>query len=131
MGSKNRRKFVSWSRLKKSFVYASNGIVYTLKHEQNFRVHLTVGAVIFILAQVLRIPLEKQAILAVVIGGVLALELINTAIEHVVDLMIDTYDERAKIIKDTAAGAVFIFSATAVIVGILILLPYIIALFSR
>ncbi|MBU9712063.1 diacylglycerol kinase family protein [Evansella tamaricis] len=129
MASKNDRKFVSWRRLLKSFKYASIGIGHTWRNEQNFRVHLIVAFLVLILSQILRVPLLEQAVLAIVIGGVLALELINTALEHTVDLIIETYDERAKIIKDAAAGAVFIFSLTAVIVGIVILVPKMIAFF--
>nr|WP_090886356.1 diacylglycerol kinase family protein [Evansella caseinilytica] len=129
MASKNEQPFISWSRLKKSFVYASNGVVNTWKNEQNFRIHLFLTAVVIIAAQLLKISFIEQAVLAVVIGGVLALELINTAIERTVDLTVQTYDERAKTIKDTAAGAVFVFSVAAAIVGMLIFLPRILALF--
>ncbi|MDG5786551.1 diacylglycerol kinase family protein [Evansella sp. AB-P1] len=129
MGSKNKNPFISWSRLKKSFVYASSGIIHTWKHEQNFRIHSLLTIVIFIFAQILNVPMKEQAILAIVIGGVLALELINTALEHCVDLIIETYDIRAKIIKDAAAGAVFVFSITAVVVGAMIFIPKILELF--
>ncbi|MDQ0254360.1 diacylglycerol kinase [Evansella vedderi] len=84
---------------------------------------------VLILAQLLNVPLYEQALLIIVIGGVLALELINTAVEHCVDLIVETYDVRAKIIKDAAAGAVFVFSLTAVIVGAMIFIPKILALF--
>ncbi|WP_096188359.1 diacylglycerol kinase family protein [Evansella halocellulosilytica] len=129
MGLKNKRPFISWSRLKRSFVYASMGIVHTWKSEQNFRIHTILAIVIFIAAQLLNIPLFEQTVLVIVIGGVLALELLNTAIEHIVDFLVQSYDKRAKIIKDAAAGAVFIFSVTAVIVGAIIFIPRIIALF--
>lgn len=81
------------------------------------------------MAQVLEIPLIEQAILAVVIGGVLALELINTAIERIVDVIFQKYDDQAKIIKDAAAGAVLVFSITAVVVGAIIFVPKILAFF--
>ncbi|MFA9558774.1 diacylglycerol kinase family protein [Evansella sp. AB-rgal1] len=128
MGFKNDRPFISWKRLKKSFIYASQGIFHTWKHEQNFRVHTLLTFAIIIFAQIFRVPLLEQALLALVIGAVLALELINTAIEHCVDVLFETYDIRAKIIKDAAAGAVFIFSLVAVIVGALIFIPKILQL---
>ncbi|WP_280768499.1 diacylglycerol kinase family protein [Salipaludibacillus daqingensis] len=123
MESKNKRPFVSWSRLKKSFDYASKGIRYTWRYEQNFRIHIVLAVTVFIAAQILRVPLLEQAILAIVIGAVIGLELINTALEHIVDLVVQTYDERAKVIKDVAAGAVLAFALTALIVGGMILLP--------
>jgi len=129
MGSKNNSPFVSWSRLKKSFHYASKGIRHTWRYEQNFRIHIVLAIVVFIVAQLLRVPLLEQAILAVVIGAVIGLELINTAVEHMVDLVVQTYDERAKVIKDVAAGAVFTFALTAAIVGCMILIPRFLGLF--
>lgn len=129
MDSKNNRPFVSWSRLKKSFHYASKGVRHTWRYEQNFRIHIVLAVIVFVAAQFLRVPLLEQAILAVVIGAVIGLELINTALEQMVDLVVQTYDERAKVIKDVAAGAVFAFALTAAIVGSMILIPRFIGLF--
>ncbi|TVP85014.1 MAG: diacylglycerol kinase family protein [Alkalicoccus sp.] len=126
MESKNNRSFISWSRLKKSFYYASQGIIYTWRNEQNFRIHTSAAVVVFIAAQILNVSAVEQALLAVSIGTVLCLELLNTSIEHITDLIIQTFDERAKIIKDTAAGAVLVFSATAAIVGMIIFIPKIV-----
>jgi diacylglycerol kinase len=126
MESKNNRSFVSWTRLKKSFYYASQGIVYTWKNEQNFRIHTSAAVVVFVAAQLLNVSAAEQALLAVSIGAVLCLELLNTSIEHITDLIIQTFDERAKIIKDTAAGAVLVFSATAAVVGMIIFIPRIV-----
>jgi diacylglycerol kinase len=129
MESKNRPGYISWSRLKKSFYYATAGVIFTWKNEQNFRIHLTAAIFVFAAAQLLNVPPVEQAVLAVAIGAVLCLELLNTSIEHITDFIIQTYDERAKIIKDTAAGAVLVFSLTAAIVGIIILLPKFIHIF--
>ncbi|PTL40544.1 diacylglycerol kinase family protein [Alkalicoccus saliphilus] len=126
MESKNNRSFVSWTRLKKSFYYASQGIAYTWKNEQNFRIHTSAAVVVFVAAQLLNVSAAEQALLAVSIGAVLCLELLNTSIEHITDLIIQTFDERAKIIKDTAAGAVLVFSATAAVVGMIIFIPRIV-----
>ncbi|MGJ9381702.1 diacylglycerol kinase [Salipaludibacillus sp. CF4.18] len=129
MDSKNNQPFVSWNRLKKSFFYASQGVRHTWKYEQNFRIHSVISIVIMVVAQLLTIPFTEQIILVVVIGAVLGMELINTALEHMVDLVVQTYDERAKIIKDVAAGAVFMFALTAAVVGCMIFLPRIYNLF--
>ncbi|SDN43402.1 diacylglycerol kinase family protein [Alkalicoccus daliensis] len=126
MEYKDNKSFISWSRLKKSFHYASQGVRFTWKNEQNFRIHTLVAFIVFIAAQVFNIPLLEQAVLFIAVGAVLCLELLNTSIEHITDLIIQTYDERAKIIKDTAAGAVLVFSLTAAIVGGMIFIPRII-----
>src|SRR5690554_1454731 len=108
MGSKSDRPFISLKRLLKSFQYAWNGIKHTWKKEQNFRIHILLTLVVFTLAQLLKVPLIEQALLVIVIGAVLTLELVNTAIENLVDMLVQTYDPRAKIIKDVAAGAVLV-----------------------
>lgn len=129
MELKNRRPFFSFRRLKQSFVYAVQGIRFTWRREQNFRIHTVVSLAVLILAQLLQVPYLEQIILLIVIGAVIGMELINTALEHVVDLVVQSYDERAKVIKDTAAGAVFIFSITAAIIGLMIFIPHLIKWF--
>lgn len=128
MGYKDNKSFVSWSRLKKSFYYASQGVVYTWRNEQNFRIHTLAAFIVLLAAQAFDVPFIEQMILIIAVGAVLGLELLNTSIEHITDLIIQTYDERAKIIKDTAAGAVLVFSLTAAIVGGMIFIPRIIQL---
>lgn len=129
MGLKNNRPFISFKRLLKSFHFAANGIKHTWKKEQNFRIHILLTIIVFLFAQILKVPLMEQAILAIVIGSVLALELMNTAIENLVDMIVQTFDPRAKIIKDVAAGAVLVYAIIAVIVGIIIFVPKMMNLF--
>lgn len=66
---------------------------------------------------------SRMAVVLVLIGGMLALELLNTAIEHVVDLVTDQYHPLAKAAKDAAAGAVCVFAVISCIIGLLIFLP--------
>lgn len=129
MESKNKQPFLSLNRLKQSFVYAVQGIRFTWRREQNFRIHTVISILVMFLAQMLQIPYQEQLILVIVIGAVLGMELINTALEHVVDLVVQTYDNRAKVIKDTAAGAVFVFSVTAAITGLMIFIPHLVKWF--
>ncbi|AOM82591.1 diacylglycerol kinase family protein [Salisediminibacterium beveridgei] len=126
MELKNKRPFFSFRRLRQSFVYAVQGIRFTWQREQNFRIHSVISLAVLILAQLLQVPYLEQVMLLVVIGAVIGMELINTALEHVVDLVVQSYDDRAKVIKDTAAGAVFIFSITAAIIGLMIFIPHVI-----
>ncbi|MEM7649710.1 MAG: diacylglycerol kinase family protein [Cyanobacteria bacterium P01_A01_bin.70] len=107
-----------------SFLYAWQGIYYALRTQRNFRIHaLATGAVIS-LGIVLQLPSVNIAVLGLTCGAVMALELINTALEAVVDLTVkQSYHELAKIAKDCAAGAVFVAALTAILVGICLLAP--------
>jgi diacylglycerol kinase len=106
-----------------SFRYAWAGIWYTFKNERNFRIHSAAMVAVLLMAKLFELSLIELSILFIVIGIVLALELINTAIECVVDLASPEYHELAKAAKDTASGAVFIFSMVAIVIGVLFFLP--------
>lgn len=115
-------------RLFKSFTYALDGLKYAFKFEQNLDVHFIVTVIVIIMGIILHISAYEWAMCAFAIGLVIATELINTSIEALVDLVTPEYNKLAKIAKDTAAGAVFIFALTAIFVGLIIFLPKIIAL---
>ena len=70
-------------------------------------------------------------IVILLIGLVLVCELINTAIEKAVDLYTKKYNEAAKVIKDTSAGAVLTISITSAIIGIIIFIPKVIELIKE
>ncbi|NEQ54777.1 MAG: diacylglycerol kinase family protein [Leptolyngbya sp. SIO3F4] len=107
-----------------SFRYAWAGITYAIKTQRNFRIHLAIGLVALILGILLHIHLVEAAIISVTISIVLVMELMNTALESVVDLTVgQTYHELAKIAKDCAAGAVLISAIAALIVAAFIYLP--------
>ncbi len=112
-----------------SFRYAWAGIQYAFTTQRNFRIHTCVGAIAITLGSALHLPLAELAIIVVTIGLVMALELVNTALESVVDLTIDShYHELAKIAKDCAAGAVMVSAIMAAVVAALLLLPPLFAL---
>ena len=117
-------------KLAKSFDYAIQGIHYAFRNQQNVRIHvlaafLVIGAGIFFKLN----PFE-MGIVAVMILLVLVTEMINTAIEMMVDLITKEHREEAKIAKDVASGMVLVTALGSIIVGILIFLPYIIHYFS-
>ena len=103
--------------LGRSFGYALCGIAHCIRRERNFRIHLVAAAYVLALAAYLRVVGVRLALLLLTIGGVLALELINTAAEALVDLVSPQRRPLAKIAKDTAAGAVLVFAASAAGVG--------------
>jgi len=103
-----------------SFDYAIRGIVYSLRTQRNMRLHMLVAALVFIAALLLGITGLELIALVFAVGLVIVCELMNTAVETVVDLATDTYDPLAAIAKDVAAGAVLISAVTAVGVGYLV-----------
>ncbi|MDR3091038.1 MAG: diacylglycerol kinase [Clostridiales bacterium] len=97
---------------------ALRGVISTFRHERNFKVQFVAGFFVFVAVLFVDVtPAEFLIILSAVII-VLVAELINTAVEAVVDLYCgEKYDEKAKIAKDASAGAVFLAAMYAVITG--------------
>ena len=110
------------SRFFKGFVFAWQGIVYTIKTQQNFRFHLTAAVWVFVLSQFYDFSAAEKGVLFLTVGMVLALELVNTAVEKTIDLYIKDKHPLAKAAKDTAAGAVLVSAAAAVGVAVVLFL---------
>lgn len=127
--SKGKKKKYSIKRFFKSFAYALEGIISAFKTEQNLLVQTIFGIIVVILGVILKISNIELVIVILTCGLVITLELVNTAIEYVVDMAMPQIHPLAKIAKDVAAGAVLVTSLTAFIVGLIIYLPKIIALF--
>jgi undecaprenol kinase len=115
--------------LLKSFSYAVNGIVTAVKSERNMRVHLIASIVVLGCGFFFSLSRMEWVFILLAIGGVLSLELLNTAVERVVDLVTSERHPLAKQAKDFAAGAVFIYAVLSVIVGLIIFFPHIKRLF--
>lgn len=113
-------KRVHENRVWAAFDYAFQGILYATRTQRNMRIHLLAGAFALFASLFLRLERAYVAIVVLCIALVIALELVNTAIESVVDLMTVAHHPLAKIAKDAAAGAVLIVSMAAVIVGYLV-----------
>ena len=107
-----------------SFKYAWAGVKYAFATQRNFRIHTIIGTLAVSLGLFLEIQAIEMAVIVMTCAMVMVLELLNTALEAVVDLTVkQTYHELAKIAKDCAAGAVLISALAAVIVAAFILLP--------
>ncbi|MBS3028765.1 MAG: diacylglycerol kinase family protein [Dolichospermum sp. DET50] len=123
--SKDRE--LSWqiaSNLFVSFKYAWAGITYAFQTQRNFRIHVAVCALAIGLSVFLRLETVEVTIIAITSGLVLTLELVNTAIESIVDLTVkQSYHELAKVAKDCAAGAVLISALVALLVASILILP--------
>lgn len=124
---------LSWhvaENLLTSFKYAWAGVTYAFRTQRNFRIHVICASLVMMLGSLLHINAVEAAILAVMICLVLVLELLNTALEAVVDLTVEqNYHELAKIAKDCAAGAVLISAIASILVGVILLLPKMLLLF--
>ncbi len=107
-----------------SFKYAWAGLRYAFVTQRNFRIHTLIGVLAISLGVFLHLKSIEISVIGITIGLVLALELLNTAIESVVDLTVkQSYHELAKIAKDCAAGAVLISALAALLVAGTLLLP--------
>lgn len=126
------KRELSWqvaSNLFVSFKYAWCGINYAFQTQRNFRIHVSLGTLAICLGVFLHLSPGELAAIVLTSGLVLVMELINTAIESVVDLAVkQTYHELAKVAKDCAAGAVLVSAIAAVLVAAVLLLPRLIVL---
>ena len=127
--SRDKIKIRGKKRLINSFKYAFEGLKYAFKYEQNILVHFLATLIAFILGVIFKISSLEWLIVFLIIGLVIATELINTSIEATIDLITDEVNPIAKIAKDTAAAAVLIFGITALAIAAVIFIPKIIALF--
>jgi len=107
----------------RGFRFAFAGIRYVLD-EPSFRVQLAIAFIVLIAAALLRVQPAEWLALILVSLAVLLMEMLNTAIEAVVDLASPQYDPLAKTAKDVAAGAVLVAVTGAVLVGAYIFLPH-------
>jgi diacylglycerol kinase (ATP) len=118
---------LSWqvaTNLLVSFQYAWQGVAYAFRTQRNFRIHVAIGVLAVGLALWLQLSAVEIAVISLTCGLVMTMELINTALESVVDLTVQqTYHELAKIAKDCAAAAVLMSALISVSVAVCLLLP--------
>lgn len=121
------RQKTAWQiavNLGQSFGYAWQGVVYTFRTERNFKLHLLASILTLGLGFLFSLSSEQMSILVLTCGLVLSMEIVNTAIETVVDLTVGTkYHHLAKVAKDCAAGSVLVLALAALIIAYLLLWP--------
>jgi len=110
----------------RGFVYAGRGVA-TGSRGRNFRVMLVAAATVFGLGLWLRVSVLEWAALVLSMGLVLALELVNTAGEILVDILSPEFDARYGRVKDVLAGAVLVAAVATLVVGLLVLGPGVLA----
>lgn len=109
--------------LYKSFGYAFQGIFNTIRTERNIKIHCVAAILVTIFGIWLHISKTEWMICFILFGLILALELVNTAVEATVDLFTGERKPLAKKAKDAAAGAVLVAAIFAAVIGILIFIP--------
>ena len=115
-------------KLINSFKYAFTGIKTSFKTEQNMKVHILIMLLVILAGIILKIDALDWIILIIMISLVISAELFNTTIETVVDMITKEKNEKAKIAKDVAAGAVLVLAIGSVIIGFIIFIPKILNL---
>lgn len=118
----------SWKKRVASFGFAGRGIMLFLRSEHNAWIHLFVLALVICAGVYFRITSFEWLFIVIVAGMVLLAEAFNTAIEYLCNRISPEQNKVIGQIKDIAAGAVLIAAMAAVIVGIIIFLPYILSL---
>lgn len=103
---------------------AINGVLHAARSERHLRYHFYSAFAVLILSFVLGVETSHFVIIAILVSIVILAEMLNTAIEHTVDLLSPEKRTGARYAKDVAAGAVLITAVTAAIIGYMILFPY-------
>lgn len=116
-------------KLINSFKYAFTGIWAALKKERNMKIHFVAAILVIIFGILLKISKIEWILCTFAIAMVISAELFNTAIETIVDMIIQEQNEKAKVAKDVSAGAVLITAIGAAIIGIIIFIPKIVQVF--
>ncbi len=110
-------------RITDSFRHAFDGVAAGLKGERNMIIHFGIMALVTVFGFLLKLGQGEWLACVILFGLVISMELVNTAIETTVNICMPEPDPRAKLAKDTAAGAVMMVSAAAAVAGAIIFLP--------
>jgi diacylglycerol kinase (ATP) len=113
----------SMKRLAKSFGYAINGIRIIISSEKNAQIHVVATIVAVIMGFYFNISQSEWLAVTIVVGAMFGAEGLNTAIEKLADFVKPEIDERIRIVKDVASGAVLWVTFSAIIVGLIVFLP--------
>ncbi|MFN0255766.1 diacylglycerol kinase family protein [Pedobacter ureilyticus] len=110
-------------RFLKSFIFAAKGLVFAFQTQLNLRLHLIAALSVLLLGWYAGLSAVEWTVILLCIALVVALELVNTAIEVLVDLVSPEWNHKAGIVKDVAAASVLVAAVIALIVSIVIFAP--------
>lgn len=122
----NPRK--EYKRLINSFRYAIEGFISSFRTERNMKIHILAMLAVIVLGLILKLNIIEWCICVTIIVLVISAELFNTSIETVVDMISPEKNEKAKLAKDISAAAVLTLAIGAIIIGVIIFTPKIIAI---
>ncbi len=110
--------------LRKSLRFAFQGLRTVSVHEHSFRVHVLALVALVIVISLLRVTVVETALLLIVTMIVLVLELVNSIFERFIDMVEPRVGAQVRDLKDIMAGAVLITSVGALVIGLIIIVPY-------
>jgi len=111
-----------------ALINAIKGLIYTVKTQLNIKRQIAIAIFVIAMGIIFKIPKIEFMFLVFSIALVIFAETINTAIETVVDMYTETYNEKAKIAKDVGAGAVLVCSINSIVIAIIVFAERIMAL---
>lgn len=114
-----------------SIGYAIRGIKYIFKHEQNFRIQSVVAIAVTVLSFFFDLSKYEFVVVMLMIFSVLILEILNSALEHMIDVIKPRISGHVKVIKDMMAGSVLLASLLSIILGLYIFVPHIIEYLNK
>lgn len=113
-----------FKRLGKSFVDAARGLKFVFQSEANFRVQTVSALVILALSIIFPLLRWERILLVLLVFFVLIMEIVNTAVEYISDLLKPRLHHYVRVVKDIMAGAVFLTALLAVVIGLIIFWPH-------
>lgn len=128
--SRNKSKHKGFSRFIYSIKYSLDGLFYSYKNEKSLWIHAGITAIAIIFGFLFKISLLEWSIIAIVLMVILAVELLNTAIEAAVDMVTVEFNPLAKIAKDCGSAATFVLSLVGSVIAGIIFIPKIITMFN-
>lgn len=123
------RQILKMSNFFKGFLFAFNGLVVFFRHERNGRIQLAVAITVVLLGIIVNVSVHDWIVLFLCIASVLSLEMVNSAIEKLCNLVHPQFHPAVKVIKDISAGAVLWVSIFSAVIGVIIFFPKIQQLF--
>lgn len=127
--SRNKSQYKGIKHFVYSTKYSFEGIIYGYKNEMSLQLHGILSIAAIILGIVFKINLIEWSMLLISLGAILFIELLNTAIEAVVDMITIEFNPLAKIAKDCGSGATYVATIIAIAIAAFIFVPKIIILF--
>lgn len=106
--------------LYRAFGCAMRGILTAVQTERNMKIHIAAALIVFIAAALLQLDRISWLFLVLAVSLVFIAELVNTAVEAIIDLVSPEEHVLARVAKDTAAGAALVAAVFAVVIGIMV-----------